>query len=42
MVILCEDVTLRKMRCGLTEGGLGFNSSFSEGARGETSDLSME
>jgi hypothetical protein len=35
-------ITLRNIRCGFTDGGFGFNSSFSDGASGEGSALSIE
>jgi len=35
-------ITLKNIRCGLIDGGLGFNCSFSDGARGDDSGLSIE
>jgi hypothetical protein len=35
-------ITFKNIRCGLTDGGLGFNSSFSDGASGDGSGLSIE
>jgi hypothetical protein len=35
-------MTFKNIRCGLTDGGLGFNSCFSDGASGDGSDLLME
>jgi hypothetical protein len=35
-------MTFKNIRCGLTDGGLGFNLSFSDGASGDGSDLPME
>jgi hypothetical protein len=33
---------LKNIRCGFIDGGLGFNSSLSDGANGDGSGLSIE
>jgi hypothetical protein len=36
------NITLKNIRCGLTDGNFGFNSSFCDGANGDGSGLSIE
>lgn len=37
-----KEITFKNNRCGYTDGGLGFSSSFSDGASGDGSGLSIE
>jgi len=40
--LIGNEFTFKNIRCGLTDGGLGFNSTFSDGASGDGSALSIE